>query len=116
IGWRQEVVSSAKRGAEGGLARVRVPASLEQVEVVGQPIQELIRREQPCPGSGQLDREWKTVEATAQLADDVARRLTCAVAEENSTLVLGQRGRVERALTMDAAERTARADQRDSRD
>ena len=51
------------------MALVGVTATLEEVEPLPDPLEELLRPEQLDPGGGELDRERETVEAADQLVD-----------------------------------------------
>ena len=68
LGVAQQVVAPLDRSAERLLAWVGVAATLQQVESPRQALQDLRRRQDPRPGSGQLDGEGQVVEAAAQLS------------------------------------------------
>jgi hypothetical protein len=84
-------------------------AALEQVEPVGQALEQLPGREHPGAGGGELEREREVVEAAADLGDDAVRleirvQGACAGREELDSFCRGQgwyrvlplRGEVER--------------------
>ena len=61
------------RGTEGLLPWVRVPAALQQVEAVAQPVEDLLGCQDCAPSRCELEREREIVEALAQLQDGRAR-------------------------------------------
>ena len=65
----EQVVAPRDRRAQRGVAFVGVPAALEEVEALPDPLEQLLRAEQLHPRGGELDRERKAVEAADQLVD-----------------------------------------------
>ena len=65
----REVVAPRDRRPERLLPRIGVAAALQQVEALGEPLQDLRGRECPRAGGGELDREREVVEARAELGD-----------------------------------------------
>ena len=61
------------RGTEGLLPWVGVPAALQQVEAVAQPVEDLRGCQDGAPSRCELEREREVVEALAQLQDGRAR-------------------------------------------
>ena len=59
---REQVVRPLDRRAQRLLARIGVPAALEQVEPLREPLEELLGREDDRAGSRQLERERQVVE------------------------------------------------------
>jgi hypothetical protein len=65
---RKEVVAPGDRRPQRLLARIGVPAAPEQIEPLGDALEDLRRRERFRPGSSELDRERQVVETSAELA------------------------------------------------
>ena len=55
------------------MARIGVALSPEQVETLGELLEQLLGAEKRGAGSGQLERERELVETRAQLCDVIAR-------------------------------------------
>src|SRR5207249_4629409 len=87
----EEVVRPLDRGAQRLLARVGVASSLEEVEALGEPLEDLGRGERPRARCGELDRERERVEAGAELRDVLGGLEPGALAEERDRLGLGKR-------------------------
>jgi hypothetical protein len=69
----QELVAPGDGRPQRLLACLGVAAAPEQIEPLGEPLQDLGRGEHARPRRGQLDRERQVVQAAAQLGDVVAR-------------------------------------------
>ncbi len=65
----KEVVAPGDRRPQRLLACIGVPASPEQIESLGETLEDLRRRKRFCAGSGELDRERQVVETSAELGD-----------------------------------------------
>ena len=112
----EEVVRPVHRPLQGLLARVGVPVPSEQVEALREAIEELRRGEERHTRSGELDGEWKVVEAEADSCDrrigtelDAGRART--IEEEPLCIARGQRRHGPRGLRLDA-EALAAGDER----
>ena len=66
---RQEVVAPSDRRPERLLSRLGVPAAFQQVESLGEALQDLCGRECLRAGGGKLYREREIVEPRAELGD-----------------------------------------------
>ena len=67
---REQVITPLQGGAQGALARRSGPvAGRQQPEPVAQPGADLLRRQDPDPGRGQLDRQRQAVERPADRGD-----------------------------------------------
>ena len=62
---REELVAPLDRRPQRLLARIGVPASLEQFAALREPLQDLFGGEGARPGCGQFDRQRQVVEAAA---------------------------------------------------
>ena len=67
----EQVVRPLDGRPERLLPRIRVPARLEQVEPLRQPLDELLRREHDGARGGQLERQRQVVQPRAELRDRV---------------------------------------------
>ena len=66
---KMELQDVPERVPAPGEARVRVAAAPEQVEALAEPLEDLLRRQDPRPRRGQLERERHVVETAAELFD-----------------------------------------------
>ena len=87
------------------MAHVGITAALEQVEPAGQALEELLRREQRRPRSGELQRKWKVVEPPADLVHRRCRfeggvDLTGTRCEQLASIARGQRRHRKRVLSL----------------
>ena len=69
----REVVAPRDRRPERLLSRLGVPTASQQVESLGEALEDLCGRECLRAGGGELDREREVVEARAELGDLVGR-------------------------------------------
>jgi hypothetical protein len=102
--------------AERPLARIGVAVAGEQVEALGQALEDLVRREDLRSGCGQLDRKRHLVEGAAELTDDVLVRFhpqSGSLAEELDRVGLGERPHLELNLAADADSLPARREDRE---
>ena len=115
--WLQQVVRPLDRRPQRLLPRIGVPARLQQVEALRQPLDELLRREDDGSGSGELERERQVVEPPAELGDGLRllrRRVErpCAGEEQlDSVLRLEARHRIH-VLALELEPLAARDDNR----
>ena len=92
---------------------VDVARALQQVEALAQPSEEGGRREELRARGGELEREWKTVEARTEVRDrgvlsEVGPDSMRSFEEERHRLVLGEWREVELDLPLDAKRLAAR--------
>ena len=88
---RQEVVAPRDGRPERLLSGVGVSAASQQVESLGETLDDLTRGEGLRAGGGELNREWEVVEARAELRDLVRGFEPRSLAEERDGLGGGER-------------------------
>ena len=109
----EQVVRPLDRRPQRLLAGIGVALALEQVEALGEPLEQLLGAEEGCAGGGELERERELVEAQAELAHRLARgesRIDRAGArqEERLSVAFGERGHGVGLLAADAQALPAR--------
>ena len=104
----EQVVAPVDRRAQRLLPRVGVAATLEQVEALREPLEDLSRRERLGARGRELDRERQLVEPDAELADLPGRFKTGALAEQRHGLGRGERRHSVLDFALDAQELAAR--------
>ena len=102
---------STRSSRAASLARIGVPAALEQVEPLREALEDLRRGEDARARGGELERERQVVEAAAELGDRLVRLEPRALAEELDRLGLGQRRDRVLDLAADAQQLAARDEQ-----
>ena len=70
---REQVIRPLDRRAQCLLPGIGVAGALEQIETLGELVQQLLGAEERRTRSGELERERKLVEAQAELTDRLAR-------------------------------------------
>ena len=79
------------RRAKRVLARFRIAAAFQEIEALGEPVQDLRRGEHTGASRGELDREREVVEAATELDRRVVRIEPAALTEKRYSLRLGER-------------------------
>ena len=79
------------RRSEGLLAGVGISSALQQVEALGEPFEDLLRRERTRPGRGELEREREVVERSAEFMNGFVGLALRACREQRDRLRLGER-------------------------
>ena len=69
LGGGEELERPLHQVVEGAVAGVDRRALAQQGEPLVDPVEELVGRQRPHPGGGQLEREWHPVELDAELGD-----------------------------------------------
>ena len=82
LGGVEQLVRPLDRRAERPLARIGIPAALQEVEALREPLEDLRGRERFRTGRGELDRERHVVECPAERADGVVGPLEAGAREE----------------------------------
>src|SRR5438132_75774 len=103
------------RRAQRLLTQVGMPSSLEQVEALGETLEDLGRRQDARSGRRQLHRERQVVETAAELGDRLVALESRAAAEELNRVSLGERKDRVFDFSPDAQELTAGDDQSEIR-
>ncbi len=83
------------------LARVGVAVAPEQVEALGEPFEQLLRREEPRTSGGKLDCEWEPVQTPAELLDRRARLGLRPLTEQRDAFLGWQRRQLVGRLAAD---------------
>ncbi len=92
LGGVEQLVRPLDRRAERPLARIGIPAALQEVEALREPLEDLRGRERSRTGRGELDRERHVVECPAERADRIVGPLEAGAREEQRDGIgLGER-------------------------
>src|SRR5206468_12075840 len=99
---REELMAPFDRRSQCLLAGLCVAASFQEVEALGNSVEDLSRGEHAGASGGQLDGQGQVVEPRAQLGELLARVEPGALAEELDRLGRGQGRHGVLALARDA--------------
>ena len=78
------------RRAKRVLARFRIAAAFQEIEALGEPVEDLRRREHTGAGRGELDGEREVVEAATELGGRLVRSKPAPLTEKRHSLRLGE--------------------------
>src|SRR5207302_1475223 len=87
----EEVMRPLDRRAKRVLARFRIAAAFQEIETLGEPVQDLLRGEHTGAGRGELDGEREVVKAATKLGGRLVRLEPTPLTEERHGLGLGER-------------------------
>ena len=104
----EQLVGPVDRRSQRLLAGIRVPVPLSKSRRGGEAFQELLRREQTCARSGQLDRQGQPLQPSAELSKSRPKARAPSARRRANALFVGERRQARYSVSSVCAAAPAR--------